>query len=255
MITTSVQDVLKWLELNQLEFWTVSRTKTGNSKVFEPLDDETLIERRNRFVDTMRLLPATWYIVSAKRVKNQTTGMFEYEFTNGDTGTSSSQNAVGNIPTVIQGIPKEEVSELIRQAIEEEKRKNELEELRKENKTLKKELDENGGAIGRILKKTEPIIGMMIEKFLPIKPAIQLAGLEYDHSNENTETVESDVIYNEMTDDETMARIQAAIQTWSDADAEFLPVLEFIADFAASGKTIDAGFVKLDYNTVKSMLK
>lgn len=252
MITTSVQDVLKWLELNKLEFWTVSKTKNGNSKVFEPLEDETLAERKERFIDTMRLLPATWYIVSAKRVKNQTTGMFEYEFTNGST-TPSNQNAVGNMPTVIQGIPKEEVSELIRQAIEEEKRKNELEELRKENKTLKKELDENGGAIGRIIKKTEPLIGMMIEKFIPQKPAIQLAGLEYQPGTE-TET-NLDENYSEMTDDETMSRIQFAIQKWSDADADFLPVLEFIAEFAATGDTIDAGFVKLDYNTVKSMLK
>lgn len=253
MITTSVQDVLKWLELNKLEFWTVSRTKNGNSKVFEPLEDETLAERKERFIDTMRLLPATWYVVSAKRVKNQTTGMFEYEFTNGNTETSSSQNAVGNMPTVIQGIPKEEVSELIRQAIEEEKRKNELEELRKENKTLKKELDENGGAIGRIIKKTEPLIGMMIEKFIPQKPAIQLAGIEYEPGTESE--TDTDEKYTEQTDDETMSRIQSAIQKWSDADAEFLPVLEFIAEFAATGKTIDAGFVKLDYNTVKSILK
>lgn len=260
-MNNSVEDVIRWLDLNQLEFWTVSKSKQGNSKVFEPLDDESLLERKQRFRDTMKLLPATWFVVQAKRVKNQTTGQFEYEFTNG----STEQNTISGmqqLPPVVNGIPKEEVNELIQRAIEEDHRKQELEDLRRQNKELKKELDENGGAFGRIIKRAEPVIGMLIDRVIPARPTIQVAGIE--RMNDNDQSIEFDKIkdehdgnfeYTEQTDDETMERIQSAIQKWSDADPEFLPLLEFIADFASSGRTINAGFVELSYNSVKSMLK
>lgn len=240
----NIENVIRWLELNNLEFWTVSRNRGSNSKVFESLEDETLPDRKQRFRDTMKLQPASFYIVSAKRQKNQTAGLFETEFKN-DSGVGAEPAPVQSSgPAVISGIPKEEVSAMIAKAIEDDRIKRELEDLRKENRELKKEVDENGGAMARVLKRAEPVIGMILEKVVPQRPTVQVAGIE----REETDATE------EVTDDELTDRVQRAVELWQSADEDFITVLEFISNFAASGDKIDAGFMKLDYQTVKGML-
>ena len=243
-----IEDVIRWIDLNGIEFWKVSKSRGDkNDKVFEADKDETMSEKKARFRDVMRLYPGNYFVVSGKKSLTQTTGQFEYEFMNGGTSAPASVGSLGNVDTS-NYIPKSEISGLVNAEIEKFKTEMRLQQLESENKELKKELDENGGAIGRMIKRAEPVLSMLIDRFIPARPAVQLAGVEYEHSNtSNNEEVEASEDENE--------RIQAALEKWNAADPEFIQVLEFIANFAATGEKIKAGFgIELDYTSVKGML-
>ena len=51
---SNVEDVISWLGLQSLDYWTVSLNNDDNTKVFESIEDETLEGRRARFRETMR---------------------------------------------------------------------------------------------------------------------------------------------------------------------------------------------------------
>lgn len=236
-MTNNIKQVLDWLDLNRLEWFSVSTTKGDNTKVFDSIEDETLAARLKRFEDTMQICTGGRFIIKAKRNQKDGRGGFELEFENRPetSGIGSAQ------PATIQGVPEDKVQVLIAEALEKAEQKRKVSELERENKELKKEVEENGGAFMRILKKAEPVIGMLIDRAIPQKQ-IQIAG--YEPSEHNTDDV----------DQELTSRIETAVMKWSEADEDFIQVLEFIAEFAATGEKIDTGFIKLDYATVKGML-
>jgi len=241
-----IEDVIRWIDLNGIEFWKVSKSRGDkNDKVFETEKDETMADKKARFRDVMRLYPGNYFIVSGRKSLTQTTGQFEYEFMNGN----SAPAAVGGMVPQVSGdfVPKSEINGLVNAEIEKFKTEMRLQQLEAENKELKKELDENGGAVGRIIKRAEPVLGLLIDRFMPQRPSVQLAGIERETPNTEHETIEE-------ASDEENERIQAALEKWSEADNDFIEVLEFISNFAATGEKIDAGFIKLDYTTVKGML-
>lgn len=248
----TIEDIFRWLEINDLEHWKVSKSRGDkNDKVFETSDQENLAERKAKFKDVMKYAPSGYFYVVAKKSKTATTGLFENEFMNGGTASPASVGNVGNVDTN-NYVPKSEINGLVNAEIEKFKTELKLQQLEAENKELKKELDENGGAIGRMIKRGEPVLNMLIDRFIPKQPQVQLAGIEYTNEpetrNDEPETVEAS--------DEENHRIQIALEKWNAADADFIQVLEFIADFAATGKTISPfPMVTLDYNSIKGMLK
>ncbi len=251
-----IEDVIRWIDLNGIEFWKVSKSRGDkNDKVFEADKDETMSEKKARFRDVMRLYPGNYFVVSGKKSLTQTTGQFEYEFMNGGASAPASVGSVANVDTS-NYIPKSEISGLVNAEIEKFKTEMRLLQLEAENKELKKELDENGGAIGRMIKRGEPVLNMLIDRFIPARPQVQLAGIEYTPSHQvDGPGITSQTEQTEQASDEENQRIQTALEKWSEADGEFIEVLEFIANFAATGEKIKAGFgIELDYTSVKGML-
>lgn len=241
----TIEDIFRWLEINELEHWKVAKSRGDkNDKVFETSDQENLAERKAKFKDVMKYAPSGYFYIIAKKSKTATTGLFENEFMNGATSSAS----VGNVANVDTSnfVPKSEINGIVNTEIEKYKSELKLQQLEAENKELKKELDENGGAIGRMIKRGEPVLNMLIDRFIPKHPPVQLAGLDYTPESEETEPASA----------EENERIQIALEKWNAADPEFIEVLEFIANFAATGKTISPfPMVTLDYNSIKGMLK
>lgn len=245
-----IEDVIRWIDLNGIEFWKVSKSRGDkNDKVFETEKDEAMAEKKARFKDVLKLYPGNYFIVQGRKSYTQTTGNFEYEFMNGQNASA----AVGGVSPAVGGdyVPKSEISGMVAAEIEKYKTEIRLQQLESENKELKKELDENGGAIGRMIKRGEPVLNMLIDRFVPQRPSVQLAGLERENNNNELQNEETEII--EASNEEN-ERIQAALQQWSEADADFIEVLEFISNFAATGAKIDTGFISLDYTAVKGML-
>lgn len=247
-MSKQIDDIIRLLELNEVTQWSVSSGEGDNKRVFDSLDDETLATRQDRFRKVMDLYPAGRLILTGSRTKNDTRSKFRYEFENrreDTTAISGVQNAMSGV-----GMSKDEVQQQIAAAIQEHDRKRRLEELEAENKELRKEVkDIEQSGIG-LIKRAEPIISQLIDRFIPRPASVTMAGIT---RNENTEPVEFESIGE--VDDETTARAQAAIEQWAEADTEFIQVLEFIADFAATGKSIDVGFgMKFDYQKIKEML-
>jgi len=247
-----IDDVIRWIDLNGIEFWKVSKSRGDkNDKVFETEKDETMAAKKARFQDVMRLYPGNYFIVSGRKSLTQTTGLFEYEFVNGNIQPAG----VGNMQPAVSGdfVPKSEISGLVNAEIEKYKTEIRLQQLEAHNKELQKELDENGGAIGRMIKRGEPVLNMLIDRFIPKQPQVQLGGLEYQPETSNSSNSSNEETVN--ASDEENQRIQTALEQWSAADGDFIEVLEFIANFAATGDKIKAGFgIELDYTSVKGML-
>lgn len=247
-MSKQIDDIIRLLELNEITLWTVSSGDGDNKRVFDSLDDETLATRQDRFRKVMELYPAGRLILLGSRSKNDTRGKFRYEFENRREDATAISGVQSVQPTV--GLSKDEVKDQIAAAIEEHDRKRRLEELEAENKQLKKEVKEMEGSGIGLIRRAEPIISQLIDRFIPRPATVTMAGIE---NNTNTEPVEFESIGE--VDEETTARAQAAIVMWAEADPDFLQVLEFIADFAANDRSINVGLgMTLDYPKIKEML-
>lgn len=245
----NVEDVIKWLDLNQNEWFTVSTTNDDNKKVFDSVEDETYETRKRRFRDTMQLCTGGRFVIKAKSNKTAGRGLFTEEFANNT--ASGSAPAVAGVQPVVSGITPDEVERRITDALDRDRKARELEALRAELKEARAELKENDSTINRILNRAEPLIGMLMSKMIPGTAQMGIAGTNQPIP---VESVEDQREVSEEEIDELSARIELAITKWGTADAGFIEVLEFIADFAADGKKIDTGFIQLDYPTVKGMM-
>ncbi|MEI6555512.1 MAG: hypothetical protein WCL70_07985 [Paludibacter sp.] len=247
----SVEKVITWLENNQLQWWTVQRTNDDNTKVFDSIEDESYENRKNRFIVTMQDVTGGKFVVKAKRNKSDGRGIFSDEFSNLPAGIGSF--AKETTPTVM-GITEEKLEERIKAERANWERELELKALREQNKELQAAVKENDTMLNRVLGKLEPHIGMLAElgisKLFPQAPSVAL-GTTTQSINNIPQTPE------DMTNEEINSRVETAVEKWMIADPDnFVTLIEFIADFAASGKTIDGPFgMKFDYNAVKALLK
>lgn len=231
----NVDDVIRWLELQNLEWWTVSLTKDDNAKVFDSLDDETLEARKQRFRETMRLATGNRFVVRGKRNKSDGRGMFYEEFSNNNT-LAPANNSIGNTVT---GLTPEEVEKRIKEALDNANRERELQELKKQNSDLMKAVKEYDTAGTRFMQKLEPYIGMLastlVGKLVPNQPAISVASISpvpdsYDPDDDENEVDPDDQPEIEINNDEM--KIQTALIKWIQADPDYLTLLEAISDMA-----------------------
>lgn len=230
----NVENVVKWLELQNLEWWTVYTTNDDNTKVFDAIDDETLEMRKKRFRDTMEIATGNRFIIKAKRNKSDGRGIFREEFINNVNDTKEINNPLQTIGNV--GISESDVDKRIQEALKKAEQERELTELQIEVEELKEEIKERDNITTRFMQKLDPYIGAiagsLINKFVPDQPAISIASLE----KEKTETVDIDDFENvdtEQSINDIELRIENALKKWSNADPDFLTLLEAVAEMAA----------------------
>lgn len=249
----TIKEILELIDLNDITVWTVTSKEGDNSKVFDSIEDETLESRKDRFRRVMAVYPGGRFIFKGKKNKTDTRGQFLYEFENNNMNSSNQQpqQAVS-----INGVPEDKVTQMIQDAISRDREKREVEDLRKKLSEAEKKYREIDTSLNRILLKLGdniiPIVSGIFGQ--PVKPAtVGYLGLETQHDNNGT--VQAEIMeIDEDSMNELSSRLEDAIELWGKADPEFIEVIEFISNFAASGDTIDTGFIKLDYKTVKQML-
>jgi hypothetical protein len=247
-----VNKVIEWLENNNLEHWTVSTSKGDNTKVFETEEGEPLEARKSRFRRVMDLSTGGRFIIKAKHNKTDSRGLFEDEFSNNPTGVAGLTK--NDLPTVITGVPEDKVKEMIQAERANWERDLELKSLRERTKELEADLKEKDSALNRVIGKLEPFIGTIAGALMnKIMPTTQVALGTTNASiiNNDSNTTET------MDQEETTTRVEAAIEKWATADPEnFVRLIEFIADFAATGKTISPfPGMNLGYKQISEMLK
>ena len=246
----NVDDTIKWLRLINAEFWEVKVKDGENSNVFVCNKELCFEDNVRRFRDVMSLSSGGRYRVIAKQNSSANKGNFYEEFSNLPTNAP----AVGNIQSVASGIPEERVAVLIQEALEKERAARETENLKNIIKELQIENKNLNGPVNRIAQRLEPFIvpalNGIAQKFFK-GSQIAIAGTE------NTNQVINENHIEEMDEEklkEIQDRIQIAVEQWSEADSEFVEVIEFLAKFAASGEPIQTGFVSLTYTQVKDMI-
>ncbi|MDX9696028.1 MAG: hypothetical protein RBT49_09575 [Bacteroidales bacterium] len=240
--------MIRWLELQELEYWSVSLTKDeGNTKVFDWIENETLEARKQRFRDTMRISQGGRYYIKAKRNKTDGRGIFLEEFSNLTNNLPASQSAIGTVT----GITPDEVEKRIQDALSKDRQERELKELKEENQQLQKALKEVDTAGTRFMQKLEPYIGMIassfVNKIIPAQPAVTMGMVEHIPADEMIEDNENDTEMNEQEQTQEATRIETALIKWAQADPDYINLLEAIAELAASKDnmyTMAKGFIK-----------
>ena len=248
----NVENVVKWLEVNNLEYWKVTLKDADNSNVFES-DEAPFATNIKRFRDVMELCTGSRFYVKASEKKGINRGNFYEEFRNMPETPGLPQ--VNGLPQV-QGVPVDEVERRIAEAISGLKKEQRMEALEAENKELKQDIKDMQTPINRMITKVEPYIGTIlssvISKFIPQAPQIQLAGIERSDESETENVSESDSVETQHLmspekNNEIETRLMTALEKWSAADPDFLSLIEAVAEMAHTKDPM--------YNMAKNMLK
>jgi len=236
-----VEDVEKWLRLNESKYFSVRIKNGDNYQVFESDEQRTFEDNISLFKSVMELSKGGGYTIIAKDTKNSKRGNFFEEFNNFD----SEQNI--QTSSSITGITEEEVDRRAKKMFEDLMLKKELEELREENKYLEKEANRKNSVTEQFLERLTPYVGTIVPLILnkfgsPGTIAIQ--GIE-DEKNSIQETYTEEITLDENKTD----RLEKALQKWGKADPEFVEYIEAFAEFASSGKKV----MGMDYKQIKMM--
>lgn len=250
MATTTLNDVFRLIDLNEIKFFSVSATDGTNTKVFDMNEDETIDAAKSRFREVMQYCTGGRFIFKGTRSKNDTRGAFRFEFSH--QGESAISGIQTNVQPVMNGIPENKVQEMIAKALEDERLKNKMATLEEQNKELKAELKSKESVWQDIAENLKPLakpIAAIAGSFLQSKmPSVGIAGYQPTGNNEPEADFEP-VGENETDQPENndQQRLEIALSKWAKADPEFLTLIEAVAEMAASNDPM--------YGMAKSMLK
>ncbi|MFM2292648.1 MAG: hypothetical protein RIS29_2461 [Bacteroidota bacterium] len=250
----NVEKVIEWLRINELEYFTVKTSNDENSRIFDRKDEAPFEDEITRFQRVMSISKGGRYIIVAKASKTTTRGQFKEEFSNADAVTPAVS---GLAPTPSVGLSEEKVNEMLEKKRLEWEKDLELKQLKEQLKDVKEELRAKDSALNNFIEKINPHIGLLLNglasKIFPQAQPTQLSIGTIDRAIQQQQTTsESEMDENTLSPE---SRLEAALEQWQAADPEsFIELIEFIANFAASGEKIKAGFIDLGYNEVKEML-
>ena len=239
----TLSDALQFLKLNRIENF-VARTSADkdNTIIFKSNPEDSPAENYDNFQRIAEMTVGAFYIVEQGQ-----RGTHRIEVKN-----ERSAAIQGQTP-IVQGIGEVEVNKRIGEALAHYKTEVRLAELEKQNKEYEKELNRRQSVGEQFMERLTPYLGQILPviaaKFLPQAGTVALAGIEQQNEqNFNNMNTEEIILTDEQTD-----RAEAALQKWASADPEFLEYIEAFADFAASGKSVKAGFMNVSYAQVKDM--
>jgi hypothetical protein len=240
-----INAVENWLRANGLEHWDV-KTKDGeNSFIFRTADDEPLETRFNRFRNVMALSTGNRFLIIGKKGRNDAKGNFYEEFSNSD--HNNQYSAIGSVGSTIPDgyISRNEVENILakeRLALKMERLEKELSEMKEKNKQLEQPINE---FLRQLAPFATPVISGLVGKFIPGAIPPGLGALTTD---QHTHTLLDNDNMQEQQGLSTAEqnRLENALTTWSNADNDWLPLLEKVAQLAASGDNT--------YNMAKQML-
>jgi len=237
----NVENVIKWLEANNLDYWKVQLKDAENSNVFES-DETDFASNVKRFREVMELSTGSRFFIRAKSKKGVNRGNFYEEFRNLET---SSPAVSGTQQPIQTGLTETQVQEKINEALRNERNAIKMERLEAENNELKKDIKDLQTPMNRMLTKVEPYIGTIIAsvagKIFPQSAPIAMAGIERIDDEQSSGVEDAENMENDAE------RLQAALTKWRNADPDFISLIEAVAELAASGDAT--------YTMAKNMLK
>ena len=239
----NVENVIKWLQVNDLNYWRVKVKEGDNATVFETTEGKTFDDNVSNFRRVMDLSQGNRYFITANSLKAQSKGNYFEEFKNLETQTSaigSNQQSQMSI-----GVAPEEVDRRVSDAVERAMDKLEMKRIKEENAELQKIVREADNTMSRIMKKVEPyigtVVGSLVGKFIPQAPQLGIAGIDEVEQEHETQNAKPE------TGNDQQTRLQNALERWSKADPDFIDIIETVANMAATGNPM--------YQTAKGLLK
>lgn len=218
----NIQDTLKWIEDNGIEHWVVKTSHSDNAKIFETLEDETLEDRKSRFLRVMDYTTGNRFVISGKLKAKAGRGLFTTEFRNQPTQPNPHSTMNGTLPTIEGHISIGELDRRMRENEERIMQKVELERIKDENAFLKEQIAGHDQTMTRIWKRAEPFIapllGSIVGKVAP-QQELAMAGI--------TEPID-------LSEQEAQDRMIVALEKWQEHEPRILELIEKLATMAES---------------------
>ncbi len=258
MIKQGVENLINWLNINNIQYWTISSSRGDNKNNFvfrmnKEIPREKEIERMREILDMSEnsILYVQGYLDGAGK-----TGNF----------AETWQNTNGQPVTQIGATPQSspiDIDEKIRIAVEkvrlEYDRKdfeNKMKDFKDEQKEFKAEKE---GVIGLLVQKAAPVLNQFLQKKhlanvagvedepIEVEP-IRAKRVEEQEPNQNEEQAP-------FSNDEAEC-LNALMIRYKAVDPDFIQLIEKFVEFAESGEQLSImnGMLKLDYKQIKDMI-
>jgi len=247
---TTFEHIPKIIREDGLECFTVSTSKTGNSYVFKSDDEKDIEANIEDLRARMSYCYGDYFILQGKKGKNNNREIFVFEFSNREGATPQYVAGIGGANV---GYTEDFVQQKIDVAIGKVKYELAEENLKKREQTFleeKREFDKRkNDAVEIALQR----VGEYFPKVLGKGTTRPHPATQPQHYS-NVAGIEVPTEIQILENEELETKVADLLQRWSEADADWLILLEKIVDFSSNGKTINAGLVEIDYDKVKQMI-
>lgn len=271
MIKPGIDNLIKWLQLNNIKSWYISTTNSGqdNTRVFSSDPEQNIETELERMRQTLELCDNSLLYIHGKAQKDSKVGNFQERWTNGTTADSmpgnKPANAVYGTPTFIS---REELDDRINEAVARERYRVERDNFDAERERFRAEKEEfdsiKNSAIGIAVEKIAPFIGNIVAGLSGGGNRIAVAGTNQpviaapvtaNVAQQTEDLTEQDNNMLPFTIDE-QERITAILEQYKNYDADYLTVLDKFVKLAVSGQPVSVmnGMVKLSYNDIKDFI-
>lgn len=264
MIRGDINNLIKWLDLNEIDTWTVStsRSKQDNQIVFERKESEPRDASIARMIEVLNLSDNTiLYIQGRLAGQKGYVGLYNETWCNKHEDTNAVP--MGAVPAP-QSIDSHSVQEMINNAVatavEHERMIWKQQDLERREKELKDELREfkkhEMSAIGTAIKMAGPFLQPIMQAFAPKTANVAIGNVPETVADNPPATEIPDVT---QPDDELSAdeiELNEALNRFAEFDPDYAKVLIKLINACTSGKEVSlmGGVVKLDYNTLKQYI-
>jgi len=232
----NVEHVEKWIRDNKLIRWNVSHTEQGNSFVFMSDEDVPLETNLSNFRNMMDYVKSgKLFIVASKNEGKDTRNLFKECFSTLNTPLSS---AIGNASSAF--VPEGYVSKSeLENLLSKERMSFRLERLEDELKTKTeriKELETPTQDFFRSLAPlAPPIIQGLAAQFIPAAQIpVSIGRIDVDPQAVTESQLEISAPETEFLSEEENTLLNESLTAWSNADDDWLILLEKIAKLAAA---------------------
>jgi len=230
-----VENVVKWLEVNGLEHFSVKVKEGDNALVFESDESLTISDNFSKFRKVMDLCTGNRFFIKASTKKGVNRGNYSEEFKN----ITGMPSAIGSsLPMQAVGASPEDVQKQIDNAISGFKTQLVLEQQANEIKELRQVVRENDTVKTAFYAKLTPFIGQIaaavIGKVIPQAPALGIAGIEQSNVSFDVIEDENEPETEKESTNENADRLQIALEAWSNADPDFITLIEAVANLAST---------------------
>ena len=251
------QSLLNFLDINKVTDFQLRRTKgEANSVIFRTDENLSDGDNRQRLLSFFEESKGSYWLV-----ENKKQGAISIKVDNGD-----YTNAINTPPAQIGSISDrmEEIKAEAKRMFDDWMKDEKIKQLEKEKEELTALVVNPSPlevAIGKIVEAVQPyaqpIIQGLAGKYFQQVP-VGLSGIETQNENQHqftkTEIVE-DMNKQNQTQEITLTeadekRLDDAFAKWAKVDPKFYEVIEYLADFADSGKTV----MGMDYNALRTYL-
>ena len=262
MINGGIDNVIEWLNLNNIDTWAISTSKdrSASQYVFRSQEGVPVADEQVRMREVLARSSNPHLYIYGKAGSKGNSANFSEEFTN-NVQTQQTQQ-----PMAISGYDQSSIETMVANAVERERmawERKELDREREEVRQAKKEYEEQQSSVlGLLIQKAAPFVQSIMGVQQPslavgsVANEVSAEPIKARSAEPVDETEEDVEVSEEVFTDKESEELFAIVERWKNVDPDYITVIRRIVEFAESGEPIEVagGLVKLNYEQIKGMI-